>query len=41
LGVSVKTIENHRKGMMVKLGVNSIAELTKYAVRAGLTRLER
>jgi DNA-binding NarL/FixJ family response regulator len=40
LGVSIKTIENHRKGVMTKLGVNSIAELTKYAVRNELTSLE-
>ena len=40
LGVSVKTIETHRQNMMRKLGVYSVAELTKYAVREGLTGLE-
>jgi DNA-binding NarL/FixJ family response regulator len=40
LRVSVKTIETRRKELMTKLGVDSIAELTKYAVRAGLTSLE-
>jgi DNA-binding NarL/FixJ family response regulator len=40
LGVSVKTIETHRQNMMRKLGVYSVAELTKYAVREGLTDLE-
>jgi len=40
LYVSVKTIETHRKKIMDKLGVNSIAELTKYAVREGLTSLD-
>jgi RNA polymerase sigma factor (sigma-70 family) len=39
LGVSVKTIETHRKQLMDKLNVHSVAELTKYAVREGLTTL--
>jgi two-component system response regulator NreC len=37
LHVSVKTIETHRKQIMDKLDLHSIAELTKYAVREGLT----
>lgn len=41
LGVSVKTIETHRQNIMEKLDIHSIAELTKYAVREGLTELER
>jgi DNA-binding NarL/FixJ family response regulator len=40
LGVSGKTIETHRRRMMEKLGLHTVAELTKYAVRAGLTSLE-
>ena len=40
LNVSVKTIETHRKNIMDKLDIHSIAELTKYAVRTGLTSLE-
>jgi len=40
LHVSTKTIEANRRRIMDKLGVNSIAELTKYAVREGLTTLE-
>jgi DNA-binding NarL/FixJ family response regulator len=40
LGVSVKTIETHRRRMMEKLGRHSVAELTKYAVSEGLTSLE-
>ncbi len=40
LYVSVKTIETHRQRIMAKLGVNSIAELTKYAIREGLTSLD-
>ncbi len=39
LCVSVKTIETHRKHLMEKLKLHSIAELTKYAVREGLTEL--
>jgi DNA-binding NarL/FixJ family response regulator len=41
LAVSVKTIEGHRKHIMEKLDIYSVAELTKYAIRAGVTFLER
>ena len=37
LGVSVKTIETHRRQIMDKLDLYSVAELTKYAIRHGLT----
>jgi two-component system response regulator NreC len=40
LNVSVKTVETHRKKIMDKLGTNSVAELTKYAIREGLTSLD-
>ena len=40
LDVSVKTVETHRSRLMAKLGIHSIAELTKYAIREGLTSLE-
>ncbi len=40
LCVSVKTIEAHRKQIMNKSGIHSVAELTKYAIRQGLTSLE-
>lgn len=40
LHVSVKTIETHRQQIMNKLDIHSVAELTKYAVREGLTSLE-
>ncbi len=39
LDVSVKTIETYRKQIMDKLDLHSIAELTKYAIREGLTQL--
>ena len=38
-GVSVKTVENQRHAIMKKLDLYSIAELTKYAVREGLSSL--
>lgn len=37
--VSLKTLENQRHTLMKKLNLYSIAELTKYAVREGLTTL--
>jgi len=40
LYLSIKTIETHRKKIMDKLGFRSIAELTKYAIREGLTSLD-
>lgn len=40
LCVSVKTVEAHRKQIMNKSGIHSVAELTKYAIRQGLTTLE-
>lgn len=39
LRVGVKTIETHRRGIMKKLNINSVAGLTKYAVREGLVSL--
>ena len=41
LHLSVKTVETHRKHIMDKLGLRSVAELTKYAIREGLTVLDR
>lgn len=40
LSVSVKTIDSHRKNVMDKLDLHSIAELTKYAIREGITSAE-
>jgi DNA-binding NarL/FixJ family response regulator len=39
LNVSVKTIETYRQQIMEKLDIHSIAELTKYAIKEGLTSL--
>ncbi len=40
LHVSTKTIEANRRQIREKLNIHSVAELTKYAVREGLTTLE-
>jgi DNA-binding NarL/FixJ family response regulator len=40
LHISVKTVETHRRQIMSKLDIHTIAELTKYAIRKGLTSLE-
>ncbi len=40
LGVSVKTIETHRAQIAKKLGIRSVAGLTKFAIRTGLTSLD-
>jgi DNA-binding NarL/FixJ family response regulator len=39
LNISVKTVETHRLQIMAKLDIHSIAELTKYAIREGITSL--
>ena len=40
LHVSAKTIETHRRNLMEKLDTHTVAELTKYAIREGLTSVE-
>ena len=40
LNISIKTVESHRKNIMTKLNLHTVAELTKYAVRHGLTSIE-
>ena len=39
LHISVSTVEVHRRNIMRKLGLHTIAELTKYAIREGITSL--
>lgn len=39
LHVSVKTVETHRRQIMEKLELFSVAELTRYAIREGITSL--
>lgn len=40
LHVSPKTVEGHRTKIMNKLDIDSVANLTKYAIREGLTSAE-
>jgi two-component system, NarL family, response regulator LiaR len=40
LNIALPTVETHRRQIMDKLGLRSIAELTKYAIREGLTSAE-
>jgi two-component system NarL family response regulator len=41
LHVATSTVDSHRRNIMRKLGLHSVAELTKFAIREGLTSLER
>ena len=40
LFISAKTVETHRRQIMNKLDMYTVAELTKYAIRNGLTSLD-
>ena len=40
LFISHKTVESHRANIMEKLDIHNIPELTKYAIRAGLTSVD-
>ena len=40
LNTSISTVETHRQHIMEKLKIRTVAELTKYAIREGLTSLE-
>jgi len=40
LHVSPKTVDSNRRQAMNKLSISSIAELTKFALREGLTSIE-
>ena len=40
LNISEKTVGAHRQNIMNKLGIRSVAELTKFAIREGLTPLD-
>ena len=39
LSVSTKTVETHRRRLMEKLNLHTIAELTKFALREGPTEI--
>jgi len=36
LGISVRTVESHRDSLMRKVGIKSVAGLTRLALRSGL-----
>ncbi len=40
LQISAKTVETHRRNLMDKLELDSVAELTKYAIREGITTVD-
>jgi DNA-binding NarL/FixJ family response regulator len=40
MNISVRTVEAHRTQLMEKLNLRSVAELTKYAIREGITTLD-
>ena len=40
LGVSIKTIETHRRNIMKKLSIFNVAGLTKFAIKEGIIALE-
>ena len=37
LNIATSTVEVHRRNIMAKLDLHSVAELTKYAIRQGIT----
>ncbi len=39
IGIAVATVEVHRRNVMRKLDLHNIADLTRYAVRSGMTKL--
>jgi two-component system NarL family response regulator len=41
LFIATSTVETHRRNIMRRLGIHSVADLTKYAIREGLTSLEK
>jgi DNA-binding NarL/FixJ family response regulator len=41
LHVALPTVETHRRQIMAKLGLRTIAELTKYAIREGITTVDK
>jgi DNA-binding NarL/FixJ family response regulator len=40
INISIKTVETHRKNIMDKLNLHTVAELTRYAIRNGITMIE-
>ena len=40
MGIGIKTVDTHRQHLMTRLNLHSVAELTKYAIREGITSIE-
>ena len=40
LNMSIKTVEGHRQHIMERLNLHTVSELTKYAIRAGITTVD-
>lgn len=40
LSISPSTVETHRRNIMRKLDIHNVVELTRYAIREGLTRVD-
>ncbi|WPL18063.1 Nitrogen regulation protein C [Thiorhodovibrio winogradskyi] len=40
LGISAKTVETYRSRVMLKLGLDNLADLVKFAIRAGLIAVD-
>ena len=41
LHISVKTVETHRRNILAKLELDTVADLVRYAIREGITSLEQ
>jgi DNA-binding NarL/FixJ family response regulator len=40
LGISAKTVETYRSRLMLKFGVDNLAGLIKFAIRAGIASVD-
>jgi two-component system, NarL family, response regulator NreC len=40
LHITTRTVDTHRANLMAKLGIHTVAELTKYAIRRGIIALD-
>jgi len=40
MDIGMKTVDTHRQHLMARLNLHSVAELTKYAIREGITSVE-